>query len=94
MEGTPIIVSFTPAEYGAAKRGKLIIKTEDMMWSYLIIGRHPTYKVPEATSTKVDDHLSPNLMGSHIKRNHIRDNIIRVTSPSKSDIRSKLSEFP
>lgn len=87
-EGTPIIVSFTPVEYGAPKRGKLIVKTEDMMWSYRVIGRHPTYKAPEAQGGRIDNRLSQELHGTISRRNYIRDNIKNL-SPRRSEIRSR-----
>lgn len=31
-EGTTFIISFTPIEYGKARRGKLIIQTDEMYW--------------------------------------------------------------
>ena len=45
-DGTSFSLSFTPIEYGKEKHGKLIIYTDEMLWSYLIKGTFPLYKVP------------------------------------------------
>lgn len=44
-EGT-FIISFTPIEYGKTRRGKLIVQTQDMYWSYLVKGVLPKYNPP------------------------------------------------
>ena len=31
-DGTTFIISFTPIEYGKARKGKLIIQTDEMYW--------------------------------------------------------------
>lgn len=55
--GTQFDVSFAPVKYGMLQRGRLIIQTEDMMWSYEVHGTHPTFTVP-VTASKVDTHMS------------------------------------
>jgi hypothetical protein len=50
-KGTNFYVSFTPVEYGKEKRGKLIIETNDMYWSYILKGSLPKY-VPPKTEIK------------------------------------------
>jgi hypothetical protein len=45
-KGTNFYVSFTPVEYGKEKRGKLVIETADMYWSYLVKGSLPKYIPP------------------------------------------------
>jgi hypothetical protein len=45
-KGTQFFVSFTPVEYGKEKKGKLIIETADMYWSYLLKGSLPKYVPP------------------------------------------------
>ncbi|KAH8082149.1 hypothetical protein JL720_8676 [Aureococcus anophagefferens] len=52
-EGTNFDVSFRPVKYGMLQRGRLIIQTEDMMWSYEVHGTHPSFTVPVSQS-KVD----------------------------------------
>ncbi|KAH8069936.1 hypothetical protein JL721_5473 [Aureococcus anophagefferens] len=56
-EGTNFDVSFRPVKYGMLQRGRLIIQTEDMMWSYEVHGTHPSFTVPVSQS-KVDTHMS------------------------------------
>ena len=51
---TEFIVSFTPQKYGKIAIGKLVVQTEDMMWSYEVRGVHPLYKKPPGNS-KVDN---------------------------------------
>jgi hypothetical protein len=46
-KGTNFYVSFTPVEYGKEKRGKLIIETNDMYWSYILKGSLPKYVPPK-----------------------------------------------
>ena len=46
-DGTMFSISHTPIDYGKEKEGKLLIYTDEMLWSYLIKGSFPTYKVPE-----------------------------------------------
>ncbi len=53
-KATEFIVSFTPQHYGKTAIGKLIIQTEDMMWSYEIRGSHPAYKKPTTIGSKID----------------------------------------
>ena len=50
-------MSFRPVKYGMLQRGRLIIQTEDMMWSYEVHGTHPSFTVPVSQS-KVDTHMS------------------------------------
>lgn len=56
-DGTTFEVAFSPTKYGMLQRGRLVIQTDDMMWSYEVKGTHPVFVVPETTS-KVDTHLS------------------------------------
>jgi len=45
-DGTMFSISFTPIEYGKEKQGKLLIYTDEMLWSYMFKGTFPLYKVP------------------------------------------------
>ena len=45
-KGTNFFVSFTPVEYGKEKRGKVVIETADMYWSYFVRGSLPKYVPP------------------------------------------------
>ena len=58
QEGTQLIVSFTPHEYGKTIHGTLVIQTDEMQWTYLVKGNHPQYKAPQVT-TKIDNKLEP-----------------------------------
>jgi hypothetical protein len=53
-DGTVFQLSFTPIEYGKEKHGKLLIYTDEMLWSYLIKGTFPLYKIPKKKLAKVD----------------------------------------
>ena len=78
-EGTQFVVSFTPVEYGAPKSATLIIRTEDMQWSYLIKGTHPTYHRPEVGGGRLDNRLSREtrdvVQTARPRKNFIKDNI-------------------
>jgi hypothetical protein len=50
-KGTNFYVSFTPVEYGKEKRGKLVIETVDMYWSYFVRGSLPKYVPPTKQET-------------------------------------------
>ena len=52
-DGTIFVVSYTPTEYGREKIGKLVIRTNDMVWSYAVRGRHPRYKAPSGKRREV-----------------------------------------
>ena len=61
-DGTSFSLSFTPIEYGKEKHGKLIIYTDEMLWSYLIKGTFPLYKVPKQIKKQVDNQLDHSLL--------------------------------
>merc|ERR1712096_105861 len=44
--GTTFVISYFPTEYGKPKIGRLIIKTDEMQWTYEIRGSFPEYKPP------------------------------------------------
>ena len=56
-EGTNFIISFTPVEYGKIRKGKLVIQTEDMYWSYVVKGVLPKYVPPVAINATVDHKM-------------------------------------
>eukprot|EP00744_Colponema_vietnamica_P002583 GILI01004025.1.p2 GENE.GILI01004025.1~~GILI01004025.1.p2 ORF type:complete len:196 (+),score=74.20 GILI01004025.1:2-589(+) len=56
-EGTNLIVSFTPTEYGKTRIGRLVIQTEEMQWSYEVRGTHPHYVAPVIHGTRIDNRL-------------------------------------
>jgi len=51
---TEFIVSFTPQKYGKIAIGKLVVQTDDMMWSYEVRGELPLYKRPTNINSKID----------------------------------------
>ena len=51
-KGTNFFVSYTPVEYGKEKKGKLIIETADMFWSYLLKGSLPKYVPPKLEGSR------------------------------------------
>ncbi|CAD8117028.1 unnamed protein product [Paramecium sonneborni] len=55
-EGTTFVISFTPIEYGKIRKGKLVIQTEEMYWSYLIKGILPKYIPPQIKQSNIDNH--------------------------------------
>ena len=42
-QGTAFTVSFTPVSYGRKKAGKLIIETNEMVWTYQLKGTLPSF---------------------------------------------------
>ena len=54
-------VSYTPVEYGKPVKGRLIVLTEEMQWSYEVRGQHPHYEAPTPMTTKVDHVLDPSI---------------------------------
>jgi hypothetical protein len=51
-KGTHFYVSYTPVEYGKEQKGKLIIETQDMYWSYLLKGSLPKYEPPKLEGSR------------------------------------------
>ncbi|CAD8058009.1 unnamed protein product [Paramecium sonneborni] len=51
------ITYYTPIENGKIRKGKLVIQTEDMYWSYLIKGILPKYIPPQIKQSNIDNHL-------------------------------------
>ena len=76
-EGTQFVVSFTPVEYGAVKTGTLVIRTEDMQWTYLVKGTHPRYSRPEVSGGRIDNKLPRSVLRSAqpTRKNFVRTNI-------------------
>ena len=76
--GTLFTVSYTPVEYGKPVKGRLIVLTEEMQWSYEVRGQHPHYEAPNPMHTKVDHVLDPNLslrLGRVPKTNFLKRNM-------------------
>ena len=66
-KGVMFTVSFTPTEYGKARKGLLIIDTEDIQWSFEVLGSFNEYKrpIPEK-STVLKNTASYNIRHSLI----------------------------
>jgi hypothetical protein len=58
-ESTEFKVSFHPKTYGKPFVGRLVVETEEMQWTYEVIGEHPKYTGPPEVTTKVDARLAP-----------------------------------
>ena len=50
-------VTFAPTEYGKPCRGRLVVDTPDMQWTYELAGQPPAYVAPTAKTSKVDTQL-------------------------------------
>lgn len=55
--GEVFTVSFAPEEYGKRQRGRLVIETEDTIFSYEVIGTHPGFEKPTNVRSRVDTRL-------------------------------------
>jgi len=52
-EGTVLTVNFAPLEYGKRERGRLIVETDSVRWTYNVIGSHPIKTAPKNVTAKV-----------------------------------------
>ena len=76
--GSLFTVSYTPVEYGKPVKGRLIVLTEEMQWSYEVRGQHPHYEAPMPMATKVDHVLDPAVsqrLGRVPKTNFLKRNM-------------------
>lgn len=96
-EGTTFIVSFTPVEYGKIRKGKLVIQTEDLYWSYIVKGVLPRYIVPKAKESNIDCNLDAKFsqqISQIVTKNFLADNIRKSKySPKMSQNKSKVSKL-
>jgi hypothetical protein len=60
-DGTQFVVSFRPHSYGKIYKGKLIVETEEMQWTYQVNGQFPKYKAPKNAEAKVKTQIDPSL---------------------------------
>ena len=68
--GTLFTVSYTPVEYGKPVKGRLIVLTDEMQWSYAVRGTHPKYTAPRGEAqveTVLDATVARGLGGSPTK---------------------------
>ncbi|XP_064627283.1 cilia- and flagella-associated protein 47-like isoform X2 [Lineus longissimus] len=85
--GTLITVGFTPAMYGKAYHGRLVVQTQDMQWTYIVKGIPPGYIAPEGRSTPPmkGPHPDPRRRSEryHFIRENLKLNTTAVSSPIK-----------
>eukprot|EP00828_Plagiopyla_frontata_P031468 TRINITY_DN41301_c0_g1_i2.p1 TRINITY_DN41301_c0_g1~~TRINITY_DN41301_c0_g1_i2.p1 ORF type:complete len:450 (-),score=29.10 TRINITY_DN41301_c0_g1_i2:51-1400(-) len=77
-EGNTFIISFTPVEYGQPKKGKLIIQTDELYWSYIVRGTFPQYRPPSVMKSQIENRLETQYedqLKQMSKRNFILENI-------------------
>ncbi|CAM9334154.1 unnamed protein product [Discosporangium mesarthrocarpum] len=60
-EGTPLTVTYAPTQYAQGQRGRLIVETDDIRWSYEVMGAFPGFKAPSDVQSKVNTRLDPAL---------------------------------
>ncbi|KAL4498636.1 hypothetical protein ABPG72_019754 [Tetrahymena utriculariae] len=93
-EGTTFIVSFTPIEYGKTRQGKLIIQTDEMMWSYLVKGTLPKYNPPQIEQSMIDNKLDIDLASKSLHNNHSKnfmaENVIKMKN---SQVESNMKQL-
>ncbi|CAM9742155.1 unnamed protein product, partial [Ectocarpus fasciculatus] len=53
-DGTPVTVTYAPTQYAPNQKGRLIVETEDIRWSYAVTGDFPGFRPPSGISSKVD----------------------------------------
>ena len=77
-DGTQFSVSFSPTEYGKLERGRLIIQTAEMQWTYEVVGTHPQFQLPTNVVSKVDSHLRSTYaaqLGQKTGKNAVKKNM-------------------
>jgi hypothetical protein len=87
-EGTVFAVSFAPTEYGKLQRGRLIITTAELQWTYEVVGTHPHFALPRNVSSKVDSHLRSTYaaqLGQRVTKNAIRKNMSKAALAQNRD---------
>ncbi|XP_070190234.1 cilia and flagella-associated protein 47-like isoform X3 [Littorina saxatilis] len=86
MGGTVFNVSFTPMVYGRIYKGKLIIQSPDMQWSYDVRGVIPEYSPPQGRSSIPPKGPLPDKKQRQV-RNYILDNLKLTTTGVCSPIK-------
>jgi len=77
-QGTVFTVQFSPVEYGKLQRGRLVIQTEDIQWSYEVTGTHPHVLVPQNVESRVESRLETHVasqLGKHRQINAVKRNM-------------------
>ncbi|EGR27619.1 hypothetical protein IMG5_193180 [Ichthyophthirius multifiliis] len=70
-EGTNFVITYTPIEYGKQSNGKLIIETEEMIWSYIVKGNLPKYFPPVADASIIDNKIGNEILQKSLYNNAI-----------------------
>jgi len=96
-EGTLITVAFAPMEYGKLQRGRLVIQTEAMHWTYEVTGTHPHVAAPTNVQSKVETRLPADVegaLGQRKKVSVIRQNMKgSALQVNRSRIMSSAEQF-
>jgi len=87
-EGTQFVVSFSPIEYGKPQKGRLVIETDEMMWSYDILGTTPAYVMNRNVQSKVSNKLDPNVASQLGKSKSSKRSFMRSVTSSKPSLQS------
>jgi len=77
--GTNFVISFNPQSYGKFYKGKLVVETDEMQWTYEVHGEHPKYQVPKNSKAKVDTHIFAELdpdvyKGRQVQHKYLKEN--------------------
>jgi len=78
MDATNFVVTFAPLEYGKIRSGKLVIQTDEMLWSFNVKGTFPKYVIPRIETARIQNRLSTDVikrMGQRSHRNFLVENI-------------------
>ena len=89
-EGTNFVISFNPASYGKLYKGKLVVETDEMQWTYQVHGDHPKYQVPRNLKAKVDTQIQPELdpdvyKGRLTGHKYLRENLAMLKQQQKQN---------
>ncbi|EKX37711.1 hypothetical protein GUITHDRAFT_116187 [Guillardia theta CCMP2712] len=91
-EGTTFLLSFSPKTYGRSYRALLIIETDEMQWTYRVVGEPPKYRPPKPKASGFKTRISPELdpdvyKGRLPPTNYMRDNAAAVRQAGKQGAR-------
>ncbi|KAM6945797.1 cilia and flagella-associated protein 47-like [Aplochiton taeniatus] len=74
--GTLLSVSFTPTMYSKKHRGKLLVQTADMQWTYEVRGTAPAYSPPQLVGSSIG-RVSSELHPASVRpRNFVARNLL------------------
>merc|ERR1712166_118852 len=89
-EGTNFVISFNPAAYGKLYKGKLVVETDEMQWTYQVHGDHPKYQVPRNSKAKVESQIHPELepevyKGRLTGHKYLRENVATLKAQTQQN---------